>query len=59
MAEAGGTEVGEEIGNTLVANGRQDEVLGALGRATFLRVEMRVEIWKRRTIERAPYEEPR
>jgi hypothetical protein len=54
--DGGGTEVGAEIGEDAGTDGRQDEVLGALWREER---SWRVEIWKRRTIERAPYEEPR
>src|SRR6476620_6026314 len=49
-------ESARKLGKTLVANGRQDEVLGPLWRGELF---SRVEIWKRRTIGRAPDQEPR
>ena len=55
VAEAGGIEVGAEVGEDAGNTAGRTKFWELLGEWLFLRVE----IWTRRTIERAPYEELR
>ena len=55
VAEAGGIEVGAEVGEDA---GNRRLAGRSFGGSLEGRAFWRVEIWKRRTIERAPYQEP-